>query len=496
MTSVAAATNLFRALDAAGARYVHWKSNEHLAPALAGETDLDVLFDRSQYRLVRRVLDECGYKPFSTTDQTGYPGIEDHFALDSTTGRLVHCHAHFLLSAGARYLKGHRIPWEERFLDSAREDPATGVRIADPELELVTLLVRAAMKLRVRDRLRPLLGRQAVSGDMLREYEWLLERVDRADTVSLAGEVLGPDAARVVEQMLGAPPRSSDFRRLRSAASSTIDEWRTRSRVSELRDGWSRELHAARTAFNRRTLGRAAPGRRVIPGGGILVAFMGADGSGKSTVVEAVSDRLARKVDVLRLYMGSGDGPVSLLRSPLKPLARTVRRMRRPGDGGGAGSAPVRRDSAPIFAGRVLWALTLSREKRQRLEKAWRARNRGLIVVTDRYPQAQIPGFNDGPLLRARVKDPGRLLRHAATVEERAYLLAERQPPDLVVRLRVTPEVAVARKPDMTGAEIARRDAAIGSMSWGKGTRVVDVDASQPLEDVIREALVAIWGEI
>jgi hypothetical protein len=69
---------------------VHWKSNEHLAAALAGETDLDILFDRSQYRLVRRVLDECGYKPFLTTDQTGYPGIEDHFALDPETGRLVH----------------------------------------------------------------------------------------------------------------------------------------------------------------------------------------------------------------------------------------------------------------------------------------------------------------------------------------------------------------------------------------------------------------------
>ena len=82
MTSVAAAVNLFPALDAAGARYVHWKSNEHLAAALAGETDLDILFDRSQYRLVLRVLDECGYKPFRTTDQTGYPGIEDHFAID------------------------------------------------------------------------------------------------------------------------------------------------------------------------------------------------------------------------------------------------------------------------------------------------------------------------------------------------------------------------------------------------------------------------------
>jgi hypothetical protein len=496
VTSVAAAVNLFPALAAAGARYVHWKSNEHLEAALAGETDLDILFDRSQYRLVRRVLDECGFKPFRTTDQTGYPGIEDHFALDPETGRLVHCHAHFLLSAGARYLKGHRIPWEARFLATAREDPSTGVRIADPELELVTLLVRAAMKLRTRDRLGPLLGRPAFRGGLLSEYDWLRERVDRSGTVSLANELLGPDAARVIEQLLDSTPRDSDLRRLRSAASSTVDEWRTRSGVTALQEGWSRELHAARTALNRRRLRRATPGRRVIPGGGILVAFMGADGSGKSTVVEAVSDRLARKIDVLRLYMGSGDGPVSLLRSPLKPLAKAVRRTRRSGHGGGAGSASIGRDSAPIFAGRVLWALTLSREKRQRLETAWRARNRGLIVVTDRYPQAQIPGFNDGPLLLARAENGGRLLRRAAAVEERAYLLAERQPPDLVVRLRISPEIAVARKPDMTRAEIRRRDEAIGSMTWGERTRVVDVDAGQPLDDVIREVLLAIWGEI
>ncbi len=500
MTFVASAVNLFPALRAAGARYVHWKSNEHLEAALAADTDLDILFDRRQYRLVRRVLDECGFKPFRTTDRTGYPGIEDYFALDPGTGLLVHCHAHFLLSAGARYLKGHRIPWEERFLATAVEDPATGVRIADPSLELVTLLVRAAMKLRARDRFGALLGRPAFRGGTVREYEWLLERADRDRTAALAEELLGPDAARVVEQMMAATPRDSSLRRLRRAAAPTVRQWRTRSRVSGLREGWSRELHAIRTALNRRSLRRAAPGRRVIPGGGLLVAFMGADGSGKSTVVEAVCDRLARKMDVLRLYMGSGDGPASLLRSPLKPLARAVRRTRAPGSRAGSegvsGSEPFRRDSAPIFAGRVLWALSLSREKRQRLETAWRARNRGLIVVTDRYPQAQVPGFNDGPLLRARVENPGRIVRRAAAMEERAYLLAERQPPDLVIRLRITPEVAVRRKPDMSEAEIVRRDSAIGSMTWGEGTRVVDVDAGQPLDDVIREVLVAIWEEV
>lgn len=516
MTSVATATDLFARLEVEGARYVHWKSNEHLAAALAGETDLDVLFDRRQYGLVRRVLDECGYRPFRTTDLSGYPGIEDHFALDPGTGRLVHCHAHFLLSAGRRYLKGHRIPWEDLFLATAVRDPSSGVWIADADLEFLALLVRAAMKLRTRNRVGALLGRQAFRGGMVDEYEWLLLRLDQGKTVELARSQLGANAAGVVEGMLESPPGDADLRRLRRASKSTVDEWRTHRGFSASREAWRREIHAIRTALNRRSLQRAVPGRRVIPGGGILVAFIGSDGSGKSTVVEAVTSQLARKVDVLRVYMGSGDGPVSLLRSPLRPLARAVDRMRGPDHGDpprpesterdpgehdsreieSSDRDPTRRDPAPILVGRVLWALTLAREKRQRLETAWRARNRGLIVITDRFPQAQIAGFNDGPLLRKRAETGGSLLRRAAAIEEKTYLLARRQPPDLVVRLRITPEIAVARKPEMSKSEVARRDAAIGSMTWPEETRVIDVDASQPLEDVLREVLVAIWGEI
>ena len=511
MTAIATATDLFARLDAEGARYVHWKSNEHLAAALAGETDLDVLFDRRQYGLVRRVLDECGYRPFRTTDLSGYPGIEDHFALDPGTGRLVHCHAHFILSAGRKYLKGHRIPWEERFLTSAVRDPSSGVWIADPNLELLALLIRAAMKLRARDRLGVLLGRKAFRGGMVDEYEWLLERIEPGETVDLATSLLGPDGGRVVEDLLESPPTDRELRRLRRASKSTIEEWETRRGISATWEGWRRELHAIRTALNRRTLRRTVPGRRVMPGGGIVVAFIGSDGSGKSTVVEAITSQLARKLDVLRVYMGSGVGPVSLLRLPLRPLARAVDRLRGPDHGDPAAPSPTdrdpgeadsrdrdptRRDPAPILVGRVLWALTLAREKRLRLQTTWRAKNRGLIVITDRFPQAQVAGFNDGPLLRKRAESGGTLLRKAAAIEAKTYELAARQPPDLVVRLRITPEIAVARKPEMSESEVARRDAAIASMTWPDGTRVIDVDASQPLDAVLRQVLLAIWREV
>jgi hypothetical protein len=37
-----------------GVRFAHWKSNLHLAEALAGETDLDLLIDESGARLPRK----------------------------------------------------------------------------------------------------------------------------------------------------------------------------------------------------------------------------------------------------------------------------------------------------------------------------------------------------------------------------------------------------------------------------------------------------------
>ena len=58
--------------------YCHWKSNEHLAPALVGDTDLDMLFLPEQRSEIDRVLNECGLKRFRATPLMQYKGIEDY----------------------------------------------------------------------------------------------------------------------------------------------------------------------------------------------------------------------------------------------------------------------------------------------------------------------------------------------------------------------------------------------------------------------------------
>ena len=69
----------------------------------------------------------------------------------------------------------------------------------------------------------------------------------------------------------------------------------------------------------------ASPARRTSPRGGLIVAILGCDGSGKSSVVEEVVGSLGRKVDILPIYFGSGDGRSSVVRLPLKLAHKLMR---------------------------------------------------------------------------------------------------------------------------------------------------------------------------
>ena len=136
----------------------------------------------------------------------------------------------------------------------------------------------------------------------------------------------------------------------------------------------------------------------------------------------------------------------------------------------------------------MVWAVAVALDKRKKLVAARRGANRGLIVLADRYPQNQILGFNDGPLLTRLTVVPRWLRRF----EGAAYTLSRRLPPDLVIKLVVTPETAARREPEMDPAVIRERIAALQRLEL-PGARVVCVDAEQPLAEVIRAVKHEIW---
>ena len=492
--TLATVTRLAAALRGDDIPYCHWKSNAHLGDSAAGTTDLDLLVDRRHAARLAGLLPRIGFKRFAAVPWHAYPGVEDYLALDRDTGRLVHLHLHYELTLGERHLKGYRLPWEQLALSRRRLDRPTGLYVSDPTLELLLLLVRSALKLRLRDRWRFGQSSRGLDEATRREYQWLMARADLEELSSLACRLLGPEAADAVGALVAEPPTPARLHALRQGARAELRGCRTHGAAGAFLRRTLRGVRVLAAAADRRWVRSAHRRVRTDPRGGLVVALIGCDGAGKSTLAARTLAWLSWKLDTTPVYLGSGDGPASPLRWPLRlalRLALAARRRR----ARGAATDPVA-PTAGWTVPRIVWALVLSREKRRKLASAVRARTRGMVVLCDRYPQAQVPGFNDGPLRARWLEHPWAPARARARWEAAPYEWAARHPPDLVIKLLVSPGVTLRRKPGMRVEDVRRRVDAVRSLTFLEPAHVVEIDADAPLERVVQRVKDAIWDRL
>jgi thymidylate kinase len=486
---------LFRHFAASGVEYCHFKSNEHLLAGLAGATDLDLLVRGQQARTAQGALERAGFKRFDARHAGSRPAVEDYLGFDSGTGRLIHAHVHYALVVGERHLKGFHLDFGGELLATRVPDAGTGVYTSDPSHEMLLLLIRYALKARLRDCLRELLGRRHFGADARAEHAWLLARLDRDRLRRLAAEHFSPGVADLIDGLVERPPSVWRLRALRRRAARVLARQRTYGPMEFVAVRFARELSWWLGGLNQVLLRRPIPFRRVHPAGGRIIALLGPDGSGKSTVAREVQRWLAWKLDVYPVYFGTGDGPSSLLRWPFK-LALRLRSPRRPRRSyplpaeGANGHTAIR-----ISLARLAWALVLAAEKRSKMRAAVTARNRGMIVVCDRYPQAQVTGFNDGPLLASWLTRPG-LRGRLARWEYETYARLSRIAPDLVVKLDVTPETGMERSPDTAPGEVERKRAAVRAIDYGPHTRTIEIDSLRPLPEVLLAVKQAVWAQL
>lgn len=498
------------AMHKRGISYCHFKSNNRVIDGLVGATDLDILIDRGKYTQATELLFRSGFKRFRSSMLISYPAVEDFLGFDQGTGKLVHLHLHWQMIAGEPHIKGFRLPWERLLLDTRKWDEKNRIFVAAPEVELILLLTRAALKLRHRDRVRLMLGRTYFRGSMMREYEWLVEVADHEKVSSIAQELLGNDTAGVVKKVLiERKITDRDIFAFRKAAISTLCRYRTYSRLGALITRWWREL--CKTLFqagkwfglNNKVL------RRGPAAGGIVVALLGADGSGKSTHAHGLCNWLNWKADVMYVYLGSGSGPRSSSRRLLdwmKLLVCSDRRvlsgskrelpnesvLQRKANYKTVPDKPLHEKPVLQRIWVVLRSLILAKEKLDKIQKAFRARNRGIVIIADRYPQNQIKGYNDGPLLDDLKNMPG-LWNYAFRMEDRIFNKMIMLQPDLVVKLDVSLDTALERKKDSPPDMVQRKIEAIQQLNFSPQTKVVTIDGTVPLEHASHAIKKAVW---
>ncbi|MEN8184414.1 MAG: hypothetical protein ABFS46_17965 [Myxococcota bacterium] len=487
--------HLLRAFDAAGVRYCHYKSNQHLLPALAGLTDLDILLDARHSREAQVVLGAAGYKRFDAKLAASYPAVEDYLGFDSQSGKLIHIHLYHRLLVGPPHLKSYQLQYQDGILDGRIRDDATGVYTTDPTQEMQLLLLRFTLKARWRDWLRERLGRPFFRGGALAEYRWLQERLDPNLLRRITEEQLGSRAGEMVESLTQQPPSTWALRGFKKRISSTLKRWSSYGALEALPTRLAREAQWLLSGLNRRHLRLSWSFRRANPTGGCIIAVLGPDGSGKSTIVQTLDKWLSWKLDVYPVYFGSGDGSASLVRLPLKFAKDLLSGQRRPKDGAPAvsGALGLQRRVSLV---RAAWAIVLAWEKRAKLRRAVRARNRGMIVLCDRFPQTQVMGYNDGPLLAPWLESRSRFRKWLACWESEQYERAHACAPDLAIKLDVSSEVAISRKPEISPAESQRKRDALRKIHYGTTCQEIVIDSTQPLESVLLQVKTAVWKQL
>lgn len=468
---------LFAGLEAAGIRHCHWKHNDRLATALAGETALDLLVDADRAADADRVLLDLGFRRFRAAAWGRFPGLFDWIGFDAATGRLLHVHLYHQLLTGRQHVKEHGLPWAHVVLDARVRHPRFAVYVTHPALELVILLIRTAFKVAETG----LPGRQRpVPAETQRAFEALLSGVDLRDVELWAHQVLPPaDAVAVLGILLSrrhlAPAALSEVRR--RAAAALARHRRMPALVAAVRS----PLNAARFALARAARGLVPDlhlAKRLEPAG-VLVAVIGADGAGKSTIAAELARWLAWKVDARTLYLGVGEGPGGLRVRTLRRLSRSAARP---------GPALLRDVGAGVLHN------AMADERIAKLRRAARFRARGGVLLTDRFPQTQFPGIYDGP--RTTRSDHDSVLRRAFARREAAlYHEMAEMAPEVVIKLHVPPAVAIERKPGHDPRAIQRKCDLTVALQFPRSA-VFDVDAARPLDEVLLDCKRLLWAHL
>jgi thymidylate kinase len=477
-TTIALVREVCVALAGDRVRYCHFKRNAFLDLSRRGEKDLDLLIARADEDRFSAIMHRLGFKLACWPDG-GLPGILDYYGYDSQTGRVVHVHAHYQLVVGDDLTMSYRIPLEDAFLGAAREDGE--LLVPPPELELILLVIRLALRHLTWDAV--VTRRARVPASSRAELAFLQERVEEDQVDRLLEQWLPfVDRGTFRDCRLALAPDAGTGTGIRAGGRlvRALKPCARRSRAADV----SLKMWRRGTQIASRLTSRPAA-RRQLAAGGAIVALVGADGAGKSTAVEELSERLGKTFTVTRAHLGKP--PKSLLTVVIRNVVRARSVFLRVLRLIGARPAPSRATEHAVLAA------ALARDRYLAFRRIRRIATNGGLVICDRFPLRELK-LMDGPRVQ-RVMDPdrwSRLTGRLAARERRYYRAITR--PDVLIVLRVDPETAVARTdepPDFVRA----RWREVWAIDWTRVPAHV-IDTGEPRREVLSRLVALVWSEL
>ena len=467
--------------------YCHWKSNEHLEEGLDGNTDMDVLVSAEDKEKGRDILNNLSFLRCKPQYGGRYDNVDDWIGYDEDTGKLIHIHLHYQIITGSDGMKEYTLPWTEECLETRIKNEKTNVYVANPNLEIITLFTRMALKASPVDFLKMKTIKDyfcTYYAGYSKEVIYLKERTDWNIVSNILANYYNEDAEDVLQIMQSQEMSYQQFLLLRQKA---IKQIKTKEKMGCLCHQtlkWYyllvlRVRRVLRYKFDCNIIMRKVP----YSGSGVSFAFLGQDGSGKSRVTADVIKWLTWKIDARRFYFGSGEhfNPLSV-------------RLSNKISGKYAFSLLFLRILK--FFSVVSWGKYI----RNLMRKAQSYIHKGGIAIYDRFPQTEYYGINDGPKIRflsSKIRNRFilQIAKLCAKKEESRIEDVVQHQPDVVFKLMLTPEESIRRKPQERYETVKKKHEIIKKLKFDD-SEVHEINALQDYDQELLQIKQLIWQHI
>lgn len=495
---------LFNTFETKSINYLHFKSNTNLNFSFEGTGDFDILVDKNRKGEIEDSIKECNGTKYNQTFGN-YPGVDNWLVFDSESGNIYHLHLHYNLITGKALLKDYILPWDKLLFETRQKDNKYSIYKTDPNLEIILLTVRSVVKARIKDYVKSLLGSYKLHKSLQGEKKDLLEKIDQ-NKVKEYIRILFPKSneEKLLKYILKPNLTSSDFLQLslivRKAYAST-------RRYSILTSNILSAYYQIKKRYNiliSKYLAQYRIIKKTNPNGGAIIAFVGADGSGKSTVVKEINKWLSYKIECTKFYMGTGDGKTTILNSIIKKIRHNNNKINHPAsEPNSTENKSIKFWIHPIkYIGTLLKMISIldvERNNYHKLQNIQKYKCKGGISILDRYPQIEISGQNDGPKLHKYVSLlNNNFIAKYLEKKELIYLnIVKTIKPDLVIRLFVNPEIAEKRKKDeqINIIDYRQKQTEMNKLTF-QDSNIVEIDTNQPYNEEILHLKRIIWKEI
>lgn len=497
---------LFERWNSMYVRYCHWKSNEHLLEGLDGLTDLDVYVFPDDKHLAESALVDLGYVKFVPQKGSRYPMVDEWIGFDYATGKLIHVHLHYQIITGTKHNKEYIFPLDSVMIETRVQNANTNVYVIAPDLEIIILYARITLKAEDKHNIHP-------NADCQKEIDYLKGCISLEALHEYCRDLLKENGELFYQMVLKASLSAEEWNRMYLIVEAWLKPYRKYTKKTvRVRYWYFRFCNIWKAVCNQRFHTNYVV-RKTLPDKGVSVCFLGADGSGKSTVSIEIQKWLNWKVEAKRFYLGSGDHYNSLTKQLLTKVSRlrgcsqsknSSQKMSEILKIGDASKAPEKIS----FKRKILrwgysvlqstYLMEVAVHSYHEIKKANKYTKQGAIAIFDRFPQNQFANLYDGPKIAARFLTEGKggiYVRLMAWIEEKAIVKAQKYQPVMVFKLHLSPEESIRRKPDHSWEEVAPKAEITPKLKFPYST-VYDVDATQEYDSEVLSIKRILWNEI